>query len=351
MKKIYIELSDICNLACSFCPATKAKRGIMGVKDFAHCLKEALHFSRHIALHILGDPCALEKLDEYLNIARKIGLELNKTPKIDIVTSGAFFGKHTVDMLLSPPIFQLSISLEAGVDNFFKKILPKNDFANIDFGKNGVASGDFCVRQNPSQKSSLKRFSAYLDSIIALLCAHKANPQIFLNLRIQDLRTLRDKPALCVICGYLAPLVDFDFLSRQSGKSITTIKEAFLGGNIDFLLDIKGRIRLWEKALLVVKRSFVWAGFDNKNGTTNGSKNPKHHKYHKCYALTQQVGILSNGIVVPCCIDGGGEINLGNVFETPLKQILDCARARNIIDGFRLGEAREELCMSCGFWE
>ena len=105
----------------------------MGVKDFAHCLKEAFGFSRHIALHILGDPCALENLDEYLNIARKIGLELNKTPKIDIVTSGAFFGKHTVDMLLSPPIFQLSISLEAGVDNFFKKILPKNDFANIDF--------------------------------------------------------------------------------------------------------------------------------------------------------------------------------------------------------------------------
>ena len=351
MKKIYIELSDICNLACSFCPATKAKRGIMGVKDFAHCLKEAFGFSRHIALHILGDPCALENLDEYLNIARKIGLELNKTPKIDIVTSGAFFGKHTVDMLLSPPIFQLSISLEAGVDNFFKKILPKNDFANIDFGKNGVASGDFGVSQNPSQKSSLKRFSAYLDAIIALLCAHKANPQIFLNLRIQDLRTLRDKPALCVICGYLAPLVDFDFLSRQSGKSIATIKEAFLGGNIDFLLDAKGRIRLWEKAIFVVKHSFVWAGFDNKNGIKSMGQNPKHHKYHKCYALTQQVGILSNGIVVPCCIDGEGEINLGNIFETPLKQILDCARARNIIDGFRLGEAREELCRSCGFWE
>ena len=57
----------------------------MWVKDFAHCLKEAFGFSRHIALHILGDPCALENLDEYLNIARKIGLELNKTPKLTLL--------------------------------------------------------------------------------------------------------------------------------------------------------------------------------------------------------------------------------------------------------------------------
>lgn len=351
MKKIYIELSDICNLACSFCPATKGKRGIMGVKDFAYCLKEAFGFSRHIALHILGDPCALENLGEYLKIARKVGTQLQKIPKIDIVTSGAFFGKHSIDMLLSPPIFQLSISLEAGVDNFFKRVSPKNDFSNIDFGKNGVASKDFGkASQNPSQKNSPKRFGEYLDSIIALCCAHKANPQIFLNLRIQDLRTMSDKSALRVICKNLAPLVDFEFLSRQSGKA--QVKEDFLAGNIGHLLDIKGRIRLWEKALLVVRRSFVWAGFDNINVGKNVGQNPKRHrKYRKCYALTQQVGILSNGIVVPCCIDAQGVINLGNVFENPLKQILDCARARNIIEGFRLGEAREELCRSCGFWE
>ena len=308
VKKIYIELSDICHLSCSFCPTPKGKRGIMSVEDFGYCLEEALRFSRRIALHILGDPCALPNLNLYLEVARN----KSKSPQIELVTSGAFFAKHSLDMLLSPPIYQLSISLEAGVDNF--------------------------------AHSSDKRFRAYLDSLTKVFEAHIVNPRVFLNIRIQDKRTLQDKDMLQIITKFLAPFVDFGFWDRnatKNGINSGKAKNLFIEGNIECLLDAKGRIRLWKNALLVIKNSFVWAGFAPKN----------ERKNHKCYALSEQVGILSNGAVVPCCMDTQGEINLGNIFTTPLKQILSSKRAQNIIAGFEIGEVRENLCKTCGFWE
>ena len=39
-----------------------------------------------------------------------------------------------------------------------------------------------------------------------------------------------------------------------------------------------------------------------------------------CYGLDSHFGILSSGIVVPCCLDKDGIINLGNTNTTPIKR-------------------------------
>ena len=68
-----------------------------------------------------------------------------------------------------------------------------------------------------------------------------------------------------------------------------------------------------------------------------------------CYGLKDQFGILSDGSVVPCCLDSEGVINLGNVFHEELDSILNSERARNIVECFKCGTASEELCKRCGF--
>ncbi len=68
-----------------------------------------------------------------------------------------------------------------------------------------------------------------------------------------------------------------------------------------------------------------------------------------CYGLRDQLGVLCDGTVVPCCLDHEGDIPLGNLFETDLKTILDTARARAIFDGFSRQEATERLCRRCGY--
>lgn len=68
-----------------------------------------------------------------------------------------------------------------------------------------------------------------------------------------------------------------------------------------------------------------------------------------CHGLRSQAAILVDGTVVPCCLDGEGVINLGNVNEQSFSEIVESERANDIVDGFSRREAVEELCRKCGY--
>ena len=68
-----------------------------------------------------------------------------------------------------------------------------------------------------------------------------------------------------------------------------------------------------------------------------------------CFGLRDQVGILADGTVVPCCLDHEGDIPLGNIFETPFAEILESPVAKAIYDGFSNRAPSQELCRRCGF--
>ena len=68
-----------------------------------------------------------------------------------------------------------------------------------------------------------------------------------------------------------------------------------------------------------------------------------------CYGLGDHFGILCDGRVIPCCLDREGEITLGNIFETPIREILSSDRALAIRAGFDRRIAVEELCQKCGY--
>lgn len=71
--------------------------------------------------------------------------------------------------------------------------------------------------------------------------------------------------------------------------------------------------------------------------------------YMFCHALRDQFGVLCDGTVVPCCLDADGNLALGNLFDTPLQEILASPRARAIYDGFTVHRATEGLCRRCGY--
>ena len=68
-----------------------------------------------------------------------------------------------------------------------------------------------------------------------------------------------------------------------------------------------------------------------------------------CYGLKDQLGVLCDGTVVPCCLDHEGDIPLGNLFEQELGEILASPRAQAICRGFGQGKGVEALCRRCGF--
>jgi len=78
-------------------------------------------------------------------------------------------------------------------------------------------------------------------------------------------------------------------------------------------------------------------------------QNPIKEEKGYCYGLNSHFGILSSGVVVPCCLDKDGIVNLGNVNEKTLEDILNSKRAKNIQDGFLNHIATEELCQRCEY--
>ncbi|WP_187935458.1 radical SAM/SPASM domain-containing protein [Helicobacter pylori] len=275
-KKIYIELSDICGLQCSFCPNPKNIRGVMPLELFEKVCKEAAPLTPIITLHVLGDPCKLKNLNRYLNAAKRFSL------KVDLVTSGVYL--HNFETLLQDAIYQISISLDAGLDNHNK------------------------LNQH-----------RYIQKILEF-CRYKCekNSEVFLNLRIQD-STLEKHQNL------IKPfLKSFECVSLEVLKS-------------------QGRARLFKKSFLNIQKTFKWPNLNAPNPLNQESKTPY------CYGLIKQIAILSNGVVVPCCMDTQAHINLGNLNHTPLKDILNSQKAMAIKTHFLKGEALELLCKNCSY--
>ena len=59
--------------------------------------------------------------------------------------------------------------------------------------------------------------------------------------------------------------------------------------------------------------------------------------------------MLCDGTVVPCCLDAEGTLALGNLFDTPLDEILASPRARAIYENFTNRRAIEPLCLRCDY--
>lgn len=66
-----------------------------------------------------------------------------------------------------------------------------------------------------------------------------------------------------------------------------------------------------------------------------------------CKALLKQIGVLSDGSLVPCCLDHNGDVVLGNLFHQSLEEILSSPRAQALIEGFQHHTATEALCQNC----
>jgi len=85
--------------------------------------------------------------------------------------------------------------------------------------------------------------------------------------------------------------------------------------------------------------TFVWPSLTGQDFGPNGY----------CLALRDQAAILVDGTVVPCCLDGNGNLSLGNVLHEEWETILSSDRAQSIYRSFSDRKITEPLCRRCGY--
>lgn len=136
--KIYTEITNVCNLDCSFCHGTNRKKGFVSTENFAFFAKNIAPYTDHVYLHVMGEPLLHPEIGKIIDIASNEGL------KVSITTNGTLI-KERLPLLLqkADKLYKISISLHsfeanAGVD--IEKYLEECIYAAKALGEAGVIS-------------------------------------------------------------------------------------------------------------------------------------------------------------------------------------------------------------------
>ncbi len=113
--KVHIEISNICNLQCSFCPEVIRTKGLIELELFEKIIKQVAPITEQVAFHLMGDPLVHPKLEELVRICHEY-----KTP-INLVTNGVLLREKQAELLLHPAFRQVNFSLHSYPDNFPQK--------------------------------------------------------------------------------------------------------------------------------------------------------------------------------------------------------------------------------------
>ena len=117
-KKIYVEITNNCNLNCSFCSEVKKTKKEMTIKEFEIIINKIKKYTDYIYIHIKGEPLLHSKLNEILSICDDNNIYVN------ITTNGTLL-KSRKDILLShKSVRQINISLhsENNINNYFEDV-------------------------------------------------------------------------------------------------------------------------------------------------------------------------------------------------------------------------------------
>jgi len=275
--KVYIELTNICGLECSFCPTKDIKTKTMNLDFFEKILIQLKPYTKDIAFHVFGDPLTLSNLEKYLDLSCKHNF------KVHITTTGYYLKKFDLNLFLHKAIKQINFSLNS-------------------YNKNEM-------------NCELEEYLSPMFDLCDLKLKHQVHS--FINFRLWNIdgKNSEDK-------------FNTDIFNQLSNK---------FNINLSNIVYTKPK-RLENQILIDFDKYFKWPTLKDSE---------ESHGY--CHGLKAQIAILSNGTVVPCCLDSFGVIDLGNLHDTSLKNILFSKKSLDIVNGFQNNIAVEELCKKCTF--
>ena len=270
-KKIYIEITNICNLNCSFCSKDNRVKKSISLTNMEELLKKINDYTDYVYLHVKGEPLLHPKLKEILDLCEKYHKKVN-------ITTNATLIKEKEEILTHPAIRQINLSVHS--EN--KKV-------------------------------------DYLEEIF----------------KVVD--KLKDKNIV-----YRFWTMEDNNLSKESTELVEKIINHYqLSPEIVEKLKTENNIKINSHTYVNKANEFIWPDTNNDYNKENGY----------CYALKDQLAILVDGTIVPCCLDSNGVINLGNIYQNDLLEVINSSRYQKMRMGFCNRKVTEELCKHCSYKE
>lgn len=270
LKRVYLEITNVCNLACSFCPGTRRAPRFLGEDEFAALLDKLQGETQYLYFHLMGEPLLHPLLGRFLALAGEKGF------RVILTTNGTLLEDKAELLLSAPALFKINLSLQS-----------------FEANEGGV-------------------LESYVNQCAAFAARAAAAGKIC-ELRLWN-RGGRES-----LNGEILSLLEKRFPAPWEKN--------------------RRSVKLAERVFLAEDDMFDWPGRDASDRGESCF----------CYALRDQIGVLADGTVVPCCLDHEGDMALGNLFKQELKDIMSTRKAQEIYTGFSQRKAKEELCRRCGY--
>lgn len=273
--RCYLEITNRCNLSCSFCPKTKRPARTLNPAEFRQLAEKIRPYTDYLYLHVLGEPLMHPQLEGLLDICRELLF------RVVITTNGTLLPAQETMLLSSPALYKINVSLHSFEAN---------------------APGDF---------------RAYLSGCFSFAKkAGEAGTLVDLRLWNLDGETTRGQNA-------------------QNDSILEALEAVFPQ---PWVRNTWG-FRLCDRVFVHYAEKFDWPDLSLEEQSACGT----------CRALRDQIAVLSDGTVVPCCLDHEGDIPLGNLFSQNFPEILDDTPAKSLLSGFSARKLSHPLCRRCGY--
>lgn len=139
LKKVYLEITNVCNLRCDFCPGTRRPQGFLSPEDFSVLAQKLRPHTEYLYLHLMGEPLLHHQLPKLLDIAAGLGFQVNLT------TNGTLLPQRADLLCQSPAVRKVSISLHSFEGNEGQgQLLPYLDGC-IAFARQAAQAGKRCA--------------------------------------------------------------------------------------------------------------------------------------------------------------------------------------------------------------
>ena len=318
VNRLHMELTNICNFSCEFCPDSKMKRekGIMSL-EFARAILDEVartKAAKTVHFHVMGEPTLHPHLVEIAAYAGSLRIETCLT------TNGSRLDSKLLGELARAGVGKIIISLQTPDERTFalrgSKGLTFDEYAE---GILGIARQFLSGRGNPTLTISF--LSSPLRRLIIPIY-----PEVSIADTSADLRKHLNVWAEKIVKGATIEggKAGRDDIARQIRK-ISSFRENVirLTQRLDFHTRIMGD---WS----------VHFDRDNVNAY-----------FGYCPGIQENLGILWNGDYTFCCTDFDGRTSTMNFKDVPLTEFLATEEVQRVARGFNRFRVLHPYCKQC----
>ncbi len=321
LQRIHIELTNVCNFDCTFCPKQEMTRKYeyMDYERVCAIIDQVAEYNlaEKITFHVMGEPFMHPKFFDILDHAAQLGV------KTGITTNGTYLNEEIASRLEKVTVSQLNISLQTPDEESFK-----------------------------TRKARRMEFEGYKEQILEFIQAvnrHETPPKIkvhFLNTKFQS-----EVPGEDWSLGTMNVINSTNELRKTFGYWAKEIHRVSPPLPAEEVAEVENRIAKlstfkWNVVKVTPNIFFETYILDTWGNAFIGD-NVVTTKVGYCSALTDHFAILCNGDMTYCCKDYDGNTKAGNVFEQPIVDILNNGPIVEAIEGFMKNKVVHPYCQKC----